>query len=84
MPITVRKPKAAVATRKTKTSLAHGNTKVLTRDAISAAVRAYLSTSHHALFADLMVQDDALAALFAEIDRNLDASEQRTARLLAA
>jgi hypothetical protein len=74
MQCSVRKAKAAGSR---KTSLA-------TSEAISLAVKEYVSTNYEALMASLIGQDEALAEIFAEIDRNLDASEQITARLLAA
>jgi hypothetical protein len=54
-----------------------------TRKLISAAVKKYVTTNHDAILEQL-IADPELAGLLAEIDRNLDASEQRTARLLAA
>jgi hypothetical protein len=69
--------------RKTKAAASRTTSKA-TQEAISVAVKEYVATNHDALMAGLMGQDAAIAAVLAEIDRNLDASEQITARLLAA
>jgi hypothetical protein len=75
MPTTVRKTKAAApATRTTKS-----------RKAIAEAVHQYMAVHFGSVIAQsALASGPELDAMFAEIDRNLDASEQCTARLLAA
>jgi hypothetical protein len=63
-----------VAVRKAKPASSSSGTPAVTRKTIAAALRDHMAAHY----------DMAIAEMFAEIDRNLDASEQCTARLLAA
>jgi hypothetical protein len=85
MPFTTtsRKTKAATATKVRKT-MATAGTKVPTREAIAKAVQDYLAANYDSLLVHAgLAHSPALDAMFAEIDRNLEASEQITARLRA-
>ncbi len=70
MPLTARKTDASPSTKR-KAIAAQARTQ---GEAIAAAVSTYVAS---------LTASAALDAMFAEIDRNLEASEQRTARLLA-
>jgi hypothetical protein len=70
--------------RKSAGAVAKAGDSAATRKAISLAVKHYVASNYHALVAGFFAQDDQLADLFARIDRNLDASEARTSRLLGA
>ncbi len=83
---TIRKTKArkvkTAAPRKPATAAAP---KTTTRKAIAEAVRHYMAAHYDSLIVHAaLASGPKLDAMFAEIDRNLDASEQCTARLLAA
>jgi hypothetical protein len=61
-----------------------GKTTVALRRAVAEVVEEYVAANQDAILARLAARDAELAALFAQIDHNLDASEKRTARLLLA
>ena len=54
------------------------------RRAIQAAIREYVVENYDLLLERLISDEAEIEAMFAQIDRSLDASERRTERLLGA
>jgi hypothetical protein len=80
---TARTTKAAAKTTGRKTA-APASAKAPAPDAIAKAVQDYMTANYDSLLVHAAIaQSPALDAMFAEIDRNLEASEQITARLRA-
>ncbi len=84
---TSRKAKTS-ATRKTNRKLGQGGAKTSgsapTQEAIAKAVQDYMVANYEGLLGlAAIAHGPEIEAMFAEIERNLDASEQITARLLA-
>ncbi len=80
---TARTTKAASKTTGRKTS-APASAKAPAPEAIAKAVQDYMTANYHRLLVHAgIAHNPALDAMFAEIDRNLEASEQITARLRA-
>lgn len=84
MPLTVTRKTKAASKAAGRKPIAPAGAGAPTPEAIAKAVQDYMAANYDSLLVHAAIaRSPALDAMFAEIDRNLEASEQITARLRA-